>query len=315
MPLLFLNDLSCDTACDPAGADRAMTEFAHAVAAVVRADRPGTKLVTREPLNGLQIAQGHPIGKWSGQPKNRDVWLRLLKMQSTSPFRTVYPEGEDFLDVEYRHEGRAAEGLGAAHLMGGVGVSLPVDTCWDASMLSLEREQLLEEAGAAEGSEISDVEIRHASSRGHVDEHRQWIEDRATAVRRRGLDVVRTGAELWEKRETFFPHLQFLPQAERDLRELAEAWVGPVRERLAELEEAVAAWDPATRPIAPQWRSYVRQEFESRRRLCWFTDLDGEVRLFEWHSEFLPKPGRMHFRLVPEQRTVRIAYVGRKLGV
>ncbi|MET8180354.1 hypothetical protein [Streptomyces sp. NPDC005336] len=314
MPQLFLNEKSCESSCEPARADRAMTEFAHAVLKAWRADRPGTVLVAREPITGLQLAVGHPIGKWHGNPRNRDSWVLMLKMQNKWPHRAVFPEGEDFYDVEYRHRGETVEGLGAAHLMDGLGVSLPVEPCWDAPRVSLEREQLAEGRDGESRSEISAVEIRHASRRSHIDEHLRWIRDGIEAVRRGGLDAVRQGAELWEGRAAFFPHLQFLPRVEQDLRELHEVWVRPVRDRLAELEAAVAEWNPGTHPIAPQWRSDVRTEFETRRRLCWFTD-DGTEQLFDWHCEFLPKPGRMHFRLLHEERTLRIAYLGRKLGV
>jgi hypothetical protein len=149
----------------------------------------------------------------------------------------------------------------------------------------------------------------------HYEAHGAWLRESAEVARRGGLDAVRQGGELWERRAEFFPRLEFLSRVEQDLRELPEVWVRPVRDRLVELQEAVADWDPRTRPIAPQWRSDVRTEFESRRRLCWFTDEDGTQELFEWHSEFLPKPGRMHFRLLHDRSTLRIAYVGRKLGV
>lgn len=315
MPRLFLNERSCGTGCDPARAERAMTGLAEAVLAVVRADRSGTVLVSREPITGLQIADGHPIGKWYGAPRNKDLWTRLLLMQNKWPHRTVFPEGEGYFDVEYRFRGETVDGLGAAHLMDGLGVSLLVDACWSEHRLTLEREQLVDSGdGESEESETSEVSVPHMSGRDHFEAHRTWIKDGAEALRRGGLDAVRRGEELWEGRAAFFPRLQFLPRVEEDLRQLPEVWVRPVRERLAELEAAVSEWDPVTHPIAPQWRSDVRTEFETRRRLCWFRDgLQDE--LFDWHSEFLPKPGRMHFRLLHEERTVRIAYVGRKLGV
>ncbi|UQI47404.1 hypothetical protein M1P56_25195 [Streptomyces sp. HU2014] len=315
MPLLFLNERSCGTGCDPERADRAMTELARAVLAVVRADRTGTVLVSREPITGLQIAAGHPIGKWHGNPRNRDAWRRLLQMQSKWPHRIVFPEGQDFYDIEYRHQGETVEGLGAAHLMDGLGVSLPVEPCWGADHVALEREQLVEGEDGTSRSDTSEVRVRHLSSPVHYEVHGPWIRDGVEAARKGGLAAVRHGGHLWERRADLFPRLQFLPEMEAHLRALPSVWVQPVRDRLAELEEAVSAWDPDTRPIAPQWRSDVRTEFESRRRLCWFTDLDGEQRLFDWHCEFLPSPGRMHFRLLHDQRTLRIAYVGRKLGV
>ncbi|MCP3822812.1 hypothetical protein NLX86_33460 [Streptomyces sp. A3M-1-3] len=292
-----------------------MTGLAEAVLAVVRADRSGTVLVSREPITGLQIADGHPIGKWHGAPRNKELWQRLLLMQSKWPYRTVFPDGESYFDVEYRHRGETVDGLGAAHLMDGLGVSLLVDACWNEHQLTLEREQLVQgDDGESGESETSEVSVRHMAGRDHFETHRGWIKERAEAVRRGGLDAVRRGEELWKGRAAFFPHLQFLPRVEEDLRQLPEVWVRPVRERLAELEAAVSEWDPAARPIGPRWRSDVRTEFRTRRRLCWFSD-GGKNELFDWHCEFLPTPGRMHFRLLHEERTVRIAYVGRKLGV
>ncbi|MFE9937590.1 hypothetical protein [Streptomyces hirsutus] len=314
MPQLFLNERSCESACDPGRADRAMTDFAAAVLKVWRTDKPGTVLIAREPVTGLQLAQGHPIGKWHGDPRNRDTWKLMLQMQTKYPHRAAFPDGEGYYDIEYRHDGLTVEGLGAAHLMKGLGVSLPVEPRWAADHLTLEREQLVEEEGAAGGSAVSEVRVPHLSLPDHYETHRAWIKEGADAVRRGGLDAVRTGAELWRERARLFPRLQFLPRVEGDLLGLAEVWVGPVRERLAELEEAVSAWDPAVRPIAPEWKSDVRTEFQSRRKLCWFPD-DGRDELFDWHCEFLPKPGRLHFRLLHDQRTLRVAYLGRKRGV
>ncbi|QKV92104.1 hypothetical protein HUT19_10405 [Streptomyces sp. NA02950] len=291
-----------------------MTEFAQAVLKTWRADRKGTVLVAREPITGLQLAAGHPIGKWHGNPRNRDSWMLMLKMQNKWPHRAVFPDGEGHYDVEYRHQGDPVEGLGAAHLMDGLGVSLPVESRWHADRLTLEREQLVEGEEGESGWRTSEVQIRHMSARDHYETHHAWIRDGAEAARRGGLGAVRRGDELWERRAEFFPRLQFLPRVEGDLRDLPEVWVRPVRDRLIELEAAVAEWNPDTQPIAPQWRSDVRTEFESRRRLCWFED-GGAEELFDWHCEFLPKPGRMHFRLLHAERTLRIAYVGRKLGV
>lgn len=309
MPQLFLNEESCRSACEPLQAERAMTEFAHTAAAVQRADPTGTTLVTEAKLNELYIAQGHPIGKWIGNPKNQAAWLLLLKLQSKSPFKAGLPDGVDGYDVEYRHEGLPAEGLGAAHMAGGLGVSLPVDARWDATALTLERERLVEDDESEDGSgtEVSLVDVRHASARPHVEEHLRWIRaSRDTAAT--------TGAHLWEKRDRICPTLQFLPEVEHQLRSLEALSVPVVRRRLLDLGEAVSNWDPDTQP-RPPWGGDVRGEFQSRRRLCWFDDLDGERRLFAWHIDYPPKPGRIHFRLVPEDRTVRIAYVGRKLGV
>lgn len=316
MPLLFLNERSCGTGCDPEHADRAMTRFARAVLAVVRADRAGTVLVSKEAITALQIADGHPVGKWGGQARNRDYWRRLLQMQSKAPFKTAFPEGEGFLDVEYRHRGERVDGLGAAHLMEGLGVSLPVDSRWEADHLVLEREQLVEDEDGSPGLETGEVRVRHLSGPDHCEVHDHWVRESVETVRRGGLDSVRQGAELWERRAELFPRLQFLPRVEDDLRGLPRFWVQPVCRRLAELDEAVNAWNPESEPEGPQWHSWVTGEHRQRRsQQCWFTDVDGERRLFDTHSRFTPGVGRVHFRLVAEERAVRVAYLGRKLGI
>ncbi|MFI1886920.1 hypothetical protein [Streptomyces jumonjinensis] len=313
MPQLFLNETSCETTADPERVNHAMTDMVRAVLAVAREDRAGTLLVARLPVNAWHLAQGHAIQKWIGSPGTRDLWQRLAILQSKWPHRAAFPEGETHSDVEYRHDGDAVEGLGAAHLAGGLGISLPVEPRWDADRLTLVREELLDSAEG--GSAVTEVEVGHAARREHVATHLPWIQRGANTVRQKAVEGLRSGTELWERCPELFPLLQFTPLAEQHFAELTEAWVRPVGERLGELQDAVSGWDPERQPIAPQWRSYVRTEFEMRRKLCWFPDTDGENRLFDWHCDFLPKPGRMHFRLVHEERTLRIAYVGRKLGV
>ena len=127
MPQLFLNEESCRSGCEPLRAERAMAEFARTAAAVQRADPTGTTLVTEAKLNELHIAQGHPIGKWIANPKNQAAWVLLLKLRTKSPFKAGLPDGVDGYDVEDRHEGLLVEGLGAAHMAGGLGISLPVE--------------------------------------------------------------------------------------------------------------------------------------------------------------------------------------------
>ncbi|MBT2428719.1 hypothetical protein AMK21_15275 [Streptomyces sp. CB00316] len=313
MPQLFLNERSCETKADPDRVNRAMTDMVRAVLAVAREDRAGTLLVSAEPVTALQLAQGHAIQKWIGSPGTRDLWQRLAILQSKWPHREAFPEGETHADVEYRHDGDAVEGLGAAHLTGGLGISLPVEPRWDTDRLTLVREELVDDEDG--GSALTEADVVHAARREHVATHLPWIRRGANTARQKAVESLRSGTELWARCPELFPLLQFTPLAEQHFAELAEVWVRPVGERLGELQDAVSDWDPVRQPIAPRWRSYVRTEFESRRRLCWFPDTDGENRLFDWHCDFLPKPGRMHFRLVHEERTLRIAYAGRKLDV
>ncbi|WP_069769919.1 hypothetical protein [Streptomyces sp. LUP30] len=314
MPHLFLNERSCGITADPDRVNRAMNEMVAAVLAMARADRKGTALITHAAsLLVLELARGHSISKWMGAPgTDRDARVLLKGLDDKSPFRTVFPEGETYSGLEYRHGGEAVEGLGWAHELGGIGISLPLETRWDVDRITLEREELLDDEDG--GSALTEVEVRHAARAEHVDTHLPWIRRGADSARHKAVEGLRSGTELWGLKSDLFPLLQFTRQAEQHFAELPEVWVRPVGERLGELQDAVSDWDPRQRPISPQWRSYVRTEFESRRRYCWFPEDDGKQELFDWHCEFLPKPGRMHFRLLHDERTLRIAYVGRKLG-
>lgn len=313
MPQLFLNEKSCETTADPERVNRAMTELVKAIVAVARVDRPGTVLVAREHITALRLAKDHPIGKWIGTPGTKDLWQRLLQMQTKWPHQGAFPDGETFSDIEYRHDGEPVTGLGAAHLMGGLGVSLPLESRWGADRITLEREELLDDEGG--GSELTDVEVPHAATREHVDTHLPWIRDEAEAALRGDLSAIRTGAELWERCADLFPHLRFLPHVEAQLRELKQYWVHPVRKRLAEMDRAVLLWDATSEPDGPQWGSAVTPEHSTRKRdYCKFTDLDGKPQYFDTHLRFTPGAGRLHFRFVAATRRAHIAHIGRKLG-
>ncbi|MBN0047455.1 hypothetical protein JS756_25785 [Streptomyces actuosus] len=314
MPQLFLNEKSCETPADPDRVNHAMTELVKAIVAVLRVDRPGTVLVTREPLKALQLAQGHPIAKWIGTPGTKELWQRLLLMQTKYPHDTAFPTGETFSEVAYTHHGVPVIGLGAAHLMGGVGVSLLLDPCWDTDQVTLEREELRDDEDGA--SVCTEVEVPHAATREHVASLAPWMRAEAETALRYDLDGILTGTELWERCAELFPCLLFLPRVEAQLRELERYWVHPVRRRLAEMDRAVLLWDAVTHPDGPQWGSVVTPEHANRKRdYCEFTDLDGTLRYFDTHLRFTPHAGRVHFRFVKATRKVHIAHIGRKLGI
>lgn len=314
MPQLFLNEKSCETTADPERVNRAMTELVRAIVAVARAGGSRTVLVAREHVNSLQLAKDHPIAKWIGSPGTKELWQRLLIMQTKFPHDDVFPEGETFSDVAYSHQGLPTPGLGAAHLMGGIGVSLPLEPRWDTDRITLEREELLDDEDS--GSERIDVELRHVAVRAHVETHLSWIREEREAALRGDLSAIRTGAELWERCAELFPRLLLLPRAETQLRELKQYWVHPVRKRLAEMDRAVLLWDAEAEPEGPQWGSLVTPERQTRKRdYCDFADFDGETRTFDTHIRFTPDEGRVHFRFVKDTQKVHIAHIGRKLGI
>jgi hypothetical protein len=176
MPLLFLNERSWATACDRSRANVAMADFVEAVRAVVKVDPDETALVSEVARESLEIAEGYTIGDWFlDDPKNRDRWRRLRALQNRSPVKSVYPAPDADGHLEYRHKGEEVLGLGAAHFMQGIAVSLPVAPEWTPASVTLERRELVElDDGSLEFEDLS-VEVRHISVRTHVDDHLGWI--------------------------------------------------------------------------------------------------------------------------------------------
>ncbi|MET9657136.1 hypothetical protein [Streptomyces sp. NPDC006510] len=305
MPLLFLNEKSCATACDLARADAAMAGLVDAVRAVAREDPGETALVSEVELKSLEIAEGYPIGKWIGaSPKNHVRWQRLLSLRNRSPVRSVYPAPDADGGLEYRHEGEEALALGAAHFMDGIAVSLPVAHEWQTSAVGLERSELVELDDGSLEFEHDSVDVRHISAPPHVDEHLGWI-------RESSLARAATGHQIWERKADLYPSLQFLPRTEAQLCDLDPRWVVPVRRCLERLDAATAAWDPVT-TAEPEWQTRVTPEGETRKRVCRFED-DGQWETFHLHARFTPGAGRIHFRLIGEEGKIRIAHVGGKI--
>lgn len=268
--------------------------------------RSDLALITHVALKSVELVNGYYLSEWIGaDPKNRDRWRVIQAIRNRAPFSLVVPE--DSREIEYRHGGRLAEGLAAAHLSDGLAVSLRVDDMWELPWLSVDRSILAESpTGTLELIE-EQIEIRHAAADDHLGAHASW-------VRTAGHDGLTSGALVWDQRRDFFPHLTFLPRVESDLRDLPPEWTRPVVTLLLRLEEAVASWLPG-HENSPNWQTKITSESESRRaRYCTFDDMDGIARVFELHGRFTPGAGRVHFRIVSEDGTARIAYIGRKLG-
>ncbi|WP_405487950.1 hypothetical protein [Streptomyces sp. NBC_00096] len=303
--LLFLNERSCMSEASPAEVAEAMD----GLISVLRETRSWREiaLVTRTPLAQSELARGYYYHQWAADNRHLNQRLYIKALRNRAPFAEVLPQNMAPREVEYEYAGEPIEGVGAAHLMDGLCVSLPVSTAWHRPWLEVTVRTLVEddrgELVMAEATES----VRHGSRPVDLKPHEQW--GRST-----GLDSVDSAARLWEERGDFFPSLRFLPRARQDLDALQPPAFVQVRGLLARLEESAARWDPAE-AAAPAWQgAKITPEHEQRKRLCHFTDEEGEDHCYDWHGRFTPGPGRLHFRLLPEEGVLEIAYIGRKLG-
>jgi hypothetical protein len=302
---LCLNELSLGAQVDRSVVDSAMGELIDLLRAV-RGLRSDMSVVSAVPLKDVELGAGYFVQQWIGADRrNHDRWLYIRDIQNRAPFSTVLASQDPYL-VEYRFADQVAEGLGAAHQSSGLAISLGVDELWEGTSLKLDRLVIGETDDGFE-EEQDEVVVHHASRKAHVDVQAEWIE-------RLQADEVSSGSDIWDQRGDLFPDLTFLPRVEDQLRMLALPSVRVVWEKLIALERSVREWRRSGAPW-PTWQMDVRPENEGRESYCMFEDIDGVTRLFELHVRFPPRPGRIHFRVVSEDRSARVAHVGRKLGI
>ncbi|MEV7234097.1 hypothetical protein AB0N06_08925 [Streptomyces sp. NPDC051020] len=306
MPLLlFLNEKSCESNSGPAEVAAGMREFV-CVLKRLREWR-SISLATQSPLPEAELARGYYYGQWCSDNRNKDQHRFIQAMRNR---RTTFSDAlhsaaaPDQGGVEHRHNGVVVQGLGAAHLADGMAISLPLDPIWNASQMELEVEEVTEDpVGGELLVEEFTASVRHASATRHLDTHEQW-------GRSEGIDAVSSPVELWELREDIFPNVQLLPRVQGDLEKLDPKWFKPARRMLKQLEASAAGWDPAS-ATGPDWEApHITPEHEHARKQRYWDDLDGVSRCFELHGRLNRGAGRIYFRLVPEEKAIRVAYIG-----
>ncbi|MEH0422826.1 hypothetical protein [Streptomyces sp. B21-083] len=262
--------------------------------------------MTKHPLPEAELARGYYYGQWAADNRNRNQRLFIKALRNTAPFKAVRaPSAEAGDDIEYHCSGQPVEGVGWAHLMDGLAVSLPLSATWSGPWLNLNIRRLVEtDTGDLAMEEVME-QVRHSARRADLSLHEKW----GCAA---GLDAVDSASQLWEQWDDFFPRLQVLPEVRDQLTDLELRWFIQVRGLLARLQASAALWDGSG---VPDWQgAKVTPEHAQRKQLCLFRDLDGEKRFFDWHGRFTPGAGRLHFRLVGEDKALRIAYIGPKIG-
>ncbi len=306
MPLLlFLNERSCMSEASPGEVAAAMDELIR----LLREARSWREiaLVTRTPLTKSELAQGYCYQQWAADNRHRNERQYIKALRNRSPFADVLSQHTARGEVEYEYAGGGAEGMGAAHLMDGLCVSLPVSVAWHRPWLEVTVRTLTEDDHGELFVAESIESVRHGSRPVDLKPHEQW--GRST-----GLDAIDSAARLWGERADFFPSLRFLSRVQEDLKALQPPAFIQVRGLLARLEESAARWNPVESAV-PHWQgAKITPEHVQRKRLCYFPDDTGENRCYDWHGRFTPGAGRLHFRLVAMERTLEIAYIGPKLG-
>ncbi|MEX5219863.1 MAG: hypothetical protein NW701_18710 [Nitrospira sp.] len=201
--------------------------------------------------------------------------------------------------------GQLAQGLGFACHSDNLGISFNLHSRWQQNLLSVQVE-LLNEHGIVEHRDES---VRHASEVKHVIENEVWIKNRVKLE-------MKTGADIWTRKEAFFPGLRFCSSAEQQLCGIEKTFLSPTIKRLMELDKYTRDWSDGpfdahkiTSKATPESTNTLNSYGSHRTFLC----PDGQSRLFSWHVRLTPGSWRIYFFPDSERRQLIIGYVGPKL--
>lgn len=172
--LIFLNELSFSTATDRRVANDAMIEFIEVFRNILKY-RPAISLISHIELKSLELARGYFLTQWiAAERKNLDRWRLIRAIQNTAPYSSLASAGIPD-NIEYRHEGRVAEGLGYAHLLDGIGVSLAVEDSWDSPWVTIDRVIVTIDDCGEDTTKDDQVEVRHAATCANAAVHEAWL--------------------------------------------------------------------------------------------------------------------------------------------
>jgi hypothetical protein len=255
------------------------------------------------------LAPGYTLHQWRNDPETERDQKTLFRL-----FSTRSPELEDVLDEvreagigsELLFEGRAAQGLLAGWLLGGLAVSWRTGSIWDRHSLSCYLTEIGPEAELVKRT----VEVSHAARPEHAN---AWFATWKLELDQSRLDgqaILAAGNEL-------FPALRFVGSAARQL----VSW-GPNRDgwpfvlrAFRQLQTLCAEWgdhpfahEKISSPCSPE--SSRVDENPTLRSYREFVCEDGVSRYFTWHIKHYKLNLRLHYHCDESIRIVRIGHIG-----
>jgi hypothetical protein len=267
-----------------------------------------TLLVTSDVMR-IPLAERYTIYSWCEDQQVPDVDRSFLLGLSTQ---------KPFLDrdrLECQFKGRFGAGLTIAWRD-----SFPVASAHSADYLDATHLEVdataLNDAGDDYASQR--VQVCHACRADHVRSHVGWIRGRIRDIQDSRRRFALSGLDLWNKRETMFPHLELCARVLRQLRSLrkGDQRLPQIVGRLFELETYCSSWvggsfDPEAlqSKITPESDQTLQQFHQEHTFLC----PDGVERLFSWHARYTPGDGRIFFFPDEARRRIFIGHIEDKL--
>ncbi|NWK55657.1 hypothetical protein HW115_08540 [Verrucomicrobiaceae bacterium N1E253] len=297
------NDLSCKPlAADKYDASERMEGFA-SVLLEAPGKGLGAGLRTDVAFYVLDIAENYTINDWLYDLEfSKEARDFITHLATKSPL--LVNQSEDVIkeasECDVSMGGKLSDSLRAAYLIDMPTLSLAHDR-WTESKL----ECMLTKLDEIDGCVDSCIELTNIAEHSHYEIHEDWISDRRCSI-------VDCPAELWEKRDTLFPHLIFHRNVEKSIKNLGGGGdlILQVTKNLFELER-VAAESPQFKrenlkvtcsPTSPETLSRFGSDYYT------FNDENGAEHLCSLHL-YLADTDRIYF--CPIEGKV---FVGKVLG-
>lgn len=254
----------------------------------------------------VEFVPGYTIHHWLGSdkvPKREKDLFRKMTYKKQLLDKSHFWDSEFVVD---RGNGRQESSVGclAAYEAEGTVVSMQTDLLWEQEEIK----------GIYISAEEDDKEafVGNCCFIEHVD-HLERVE------KEKAFRMVSSGAELWDKRESIFPHLVFCDCVQKQLAEARNSLhIKMIMKRLQILENYFqdfdGKFDKHKVGYGCREESETVKKNDKLRGMRVFKLPDKSEEFFSWHISFSGDfPGRIHF--IPDTRELVgiIGYVGKHL--
>ena len=260
-----------------------------------------------------ELAPGYNVAQWQDDQAVDSISRGLLKsFAARGPYLKDLPtEVTDEFPIVYHYtfNGDNCLGLGYAHLLRGLAVSIAIEDCWKVASVDVEAHHLTEEL-----EEVFVATVPHASEVAHIATNEAFILARVDEYK----TPIVNFEDLWAHRAALYPDLRFTAEVKNQLNDLDISQLPGIMSSLASYNAYSARW--AATASAFSHREMLHVTPESATRIKTFGELltfgwRGKDRLFSLHGRFTPGAGRIHMWPDLGTRELVIGYVGLKIGI
>jgi hypothetical protein len=264
---------------------------------------------TRNDMNSIELAPEYSIAKWRNDPDvERELKSFLRSLNNRSPYcdNTIAAIQAQFDLADVSFNGQQSEGLRFAAITQSIAISLASSPKWDKSTLLLDLEEI-----EPDGEIIfSEIEIKHASFKRHIEEIIPWIKKQISSD-------IEDGKQLWVNRSNLFDRIEFCDCVEKQLTDIlaGDPKLIHIVNVFSTLNQKCQSWDAGSlclEGLDESGESESTMNNSNFRKKRTFRCPDGQERVFERHIKLKVFNWRIHF-LAESSGRVIIGYVGTHL--